>query len=178
MLANKINLVGWAILFFMTMIGVLGVGLLKIDKVEQDVEIQHYKNQTLVEQRKEQKYFGYISFPEYQVRRLIEYGNPNTIVEKYNIGIFGTVPSSLKEENIILVGHNRPNQFAVVPKLKIGDIVIVYYEKEEYYYQVWKRKIIDADDLSFLKNLDKKMLILVTCLEDASKRVVVFCKLQ
>lgn len=177
-MANKIDLLGWAVLFLTLIIGVLGYGIIRNDKMAQYQEIQNYNRQIVIEPVKEQKYFGYITFPKYQVSRLIEYGNPNNIIEKYNIGIFGTIPESLNTENIILVGHNRPNQFAVVPKLKMGEVVTITHKNKEYQYRVFHRQVISSNDVSFLKKIHSKTLILITCLDDASKRIVIFCKLQ
>lgn len=172
------NLFGWTLLFLFSIASILGYGVLKNDKIKQEQEIQYYESKIDMVEDKEQKYFGYIQFPKYQVSRLIEYGNPNTIIEKYNIGIFGTIPEFLDTENMILVGHNRPNQFAVVPKLKNDDIVTVVHGKQEYQYRVFQRQVIASHDVSFLKKFLTKTLILVTCLDDSSKRIVIFCKLQ
>lgn len=175
---NRINLCGWTILFLMAISGIGGYGVLKNDCKLQRESIKNYEMISLEEQKQDNHYYGYISFPHYQVSRFIEYGNPNIVIERYNIGIFGMIPEQLETESLILVGHNRSNQFAVVQKLKIGDEVFIYKEKKQYYYQVTGYEIISSADVSFLKEITDKTLILITCLDDASKRIVVFCKLQ
>lgn len=177
-MANKINLFGWMIVFLFSITGIFGYGIIKNDKLAQQEKIKHYEREVISNEKTNETYFGYIHFPKHQVNRLIEYGNPSEIVDKYNIGIFGPVPTSLKNENLILVGHNRPNQFSVVLKLKAGDMVMIVHEKQKYQYQVMERKVIDSDDLNFLKSLNTRTLVLITCLDDASKRIVIFCKLQ
>lgn len=168
---------GWSIIF-LTGLGIISFyGMARIDRVRQQAQIEAYVNQGPESQEKS-PYFGYIRFPQYQVERLIRYGDPNQVVDASYIGIFGSVPKDLQVESLLLVGHSRTNLFSVLHHLQLRNEVELYHQATLYHYEVVKRKIIRADDSSFLKEITDPMLVLITCLNDNQKRLILFCKLN
>lgn len=168
---------GWSI-FFLTGLGIIGFyGMTRIDRVKQHQQITIYEKQDLETQEKS-PYFGYIRFPQYKVERLIRYGNPSQVVDASAIGIFGSVPEDLHVESLLLVGHSRMNLFSVLHRLQLTNEVQLYRQATHYYYEVVKRKVILADDSSFLQEITDPMLVLITCLDDNQKRLILFCKLK
>lgn len=168
-MSKGISFLGWTFLFLFCICFSAVYHYQKIDAKIQIRKIQEY------EQKKEkiESYFGYIYFPKTGQKRLIKYGNPEKIVKEFYIGIFGTLPENYPKDSLILVGHNRYMQFSSLEKIQLQDQVVIKKKKQAYFYQVNKIIIIDVNDLSFLTKMKENQLVLITCLEDSSKRLVV-----
>ncbi len=89
-----------------------------------------------------------------------------------------------KGGNMVISGHRfkylPPNNttFYLFDKLKIGDEILVIWQKKEYYYKIKKIKIVDKYDQSILKPTVDTTLTLFTChpLYSQDKRLVVIAK--
>lgn len=165
------SFLGWTFLFLTFISFITIYQYQKIDDKIQKVKILEYEQ----EKEKEKVYFGLIFFPTTGQQRLIKYGNPERIVKKFYIGIFGTLPTNYPQDSLILVGHNRYMQFSSLEKLKIQDEVVIKRRNYHYFYHVKKIITTSVTDLSFLTRIKENQLILITCLDDSSKRLVVFC---
>ena len=53
--------------------------------------------------------------------------------------------------------------FYLFHKLVVGDIVLVIWQQEDYYYRIKQIKIVDDNDFSILKPTDQPTLTLFTC---------------
>lgn len=167
----------WFLLFQLILISSCLYAMIKIDREQQEKEIEIYKKDIYVKKEESTPFFGYISIPSYGMNRLIKYGNPEIVVKQTYIGIFGTVPENYPKDSLILVGHSRENQFAVLHKSKIGTEVSIARGNYQYIYKIENKKMIDASDLSFLEQIKEQQLILITCFDEADKRLVVTCNL-
>jgi len=168
---KMINTLGWGFLFSLILCFSTIYQFQKIDAKIQKIQIQKYEEESL----EVEIYFGYISFPKTGEQRLIKYGNADKIVNEFYIGIFGTIPEKYPQDSLILVGHNRYMQFSSLENLKTQDQVIITRKNQHYFYKVNEKIIQKATDLTFLKFIKKKQLILITCLEDSNQRLIVFC---
>lgn len=168
------SFLGWIGIFGITLSLQISYGILKIDNFkEKELIIKYEKSPEMYETQ----YFGYIIFPYSQVERLIMYGDAKEVVKKQRIGIFGEIPENFPDDYLILVGHSRKNQFSILHQLKISDKVKIKRGNREYTYKVEKKEVINASDLSFIKNIKNKMLVLITCMEDNNKRLVIYCQI-
>lgn len=78
-----------------------------------------------------------------------------------------------QEGNTFIFSHSSENFyqalhynsiFYLLPKLEIGDKIILYYEDQPYEYTVTSKQIVSPDDTAFLENDTKvKTLTLMTC---------------
>lgn len=165
---------GWMILFLMTFSFLLGYGVLKMDQKKEQILMMEYEEEP---EQYRNEYFGYLSFPNYHQYLFIMYGSPEQAVSQFKIGIFGEHPKNVPCDPFILVGHSRKNQFEILHKLKIGDTVELVKEKNQYQYHVIGKEVIEESNLSFMKKLRNHMLILITCMNDNEKRLVVYCQI-
>lgn len=93
--------------------------------------------------------------------------------ENYGLdrGVWRLPKSSTPEEqgNMIITGHRfkylPPSNltFYLFHKLEKGDIASVIWEGKIYYYRIKEIKIVNADDVSILKQSDKPILTMYTC---------------
>lgn len=163
---------GWICAITMIFSVLIWYGVLKIDKQQEQELILNYEKHP---ENYQEKFFGYIEFPKYRESRMIEYGNPNQVVESTHIGILGEAPAQISSGTLILVGHSRRNQFAILHQLQKGDDIVVIHDKTHYHYQVKQLEVIDENNLSFLNQLQENKLILITCMDDNEKRLIVVC---
>lgn len=71
--------------------------------------------------------------------------------------------------NIGLAAHNRGykvNYFKDVKDLKIGDKIIYKYKTGKKEYEIYSASIISDEDWSYLRNTDKNVITLITCVEN------------
>lgn len=165
---------GWMTLFLMVFSLLLGYGFLKIDQKKEQILMMEYEEEP---EQYRTEYFGYLSFPNYQQYRFIMYGSPEQAVKQFKIGIFGEEPKNVPSDPLILVGHSRKNQFEILHKLKIGDVVELTKEKNRYQYHVVRKEVIEESDITFMKKVHNHMLVLITCMNDNEKRLVVYCQI-
>lgn len=92
-----------------------------------------------------------------------------------------------QDKTIYLFAHSTDSVFNIqkynavfflLNKLEKGDQIIVFFMDKKYLYEVEEKKIIAADDTSFLTPKDEEKLILQTCYPPGTsfERLLVFAK--
>ena len=93
-----------------------------------------------------------------------------------------------EQGNAFLTGHSSNvfwqqseynTVFALLPKIKVGDQILITYHQTQYVYTVTEMKEVSPKDVSVLKQGDDKQLTLVTCtpVGTALRRLVVTAEL-
>lgn len=121
------------------------------------------------------KYLGYIYFPEYEVRRLIVNGTSSSILDQGYVGLFSTsIALDDLVGNVILAGHSIAQVFECLHTISIGsEIVIGTRQKREIYVVENQWEVLDHDFSYFEKINDGKFLTLITCMNNYNKRLIV-----
>ncbi len=74
--------------------------------------------------------------------------------------------------NIFLYGHSQipgadmsgyKGVFNLLPNIAIGEIVSIFYQGNEYRYQVKESKVIEKNQIEYLGHTEKETLTLMTC---------------
>ncbi len=90
-------------------------------------------------------------------------------------------PDPGEDGNLIITGHDFLNgaHFGKLDKVKKGDQVVVYDEEgKEFSYTVYDSVVIKPDEVTALEEYEgDSALTLMTCTENANKRLLVKCKL-
>ena len=125
-------------------------------------------------------YLGYIELSNYGIKRLITTGTDTSILDK---GLVGTlsVSAGIDDEvgNLIIAGHSVSNTFQKLHYIKIGETIKIVSHKSTYIYEVKEKHTINDDDMSFFGKVeDKKILTLITCKNNGSKRLIVVAELR
>lgn len=73
-----------------------------------------------------------------------------------------------KGGNTVLTGHRfqylaGPRTLYLLDQMKVGDIVIVYWQGKEYDYSIKERRIVNPDAVEILNNTDTPRLTIFTC---------------
>lgn len=87
--------------------------------------------------------------------------------------------------NTIITGHRfkylPPSNltFYLFHELEIGDIVLIIWQGQEYYYKIKQIKIVEATDFSILAQTEEPMITLFTCdpIYSQKNRLVVIAEL-
>lgn len=85
--------------------------------------------------------------------------------------------------NTVIVGHrwsyNNDGTFYHLDKLEVGDKFSVYWNKQEYVYEVFETKVVPPTEVSIEGTSEESVLTLYTCtpLWTATNRLVVISKL-
>lgn len=118
---------------------------------------------------------GALSVPEVDLQLPILYGVSNT-----NLAIgAGTLKKDMKigEGNYALAGHNMNNNktlFSPLTKAKKGMLMYTTNYKRVYTYKITKIFVIQPTQVDVIEDKpDKRLLTLVTCNYDGSKRMIV-----
>ena len=107
----------------------------------------------------------YIEIPSINLSAPIAEGTDNNTLNT-KVGHF--VDSAIESGNIGLAGHNRGyeyNFFQDLKKLKKEDQIIYTHESFKKIYIVDKIEIIENSDWSYLKESEKNIITLITCIE-------------
>lgn len=108
----------------------------------------------------------YIEIPSINLSAPIAEGTDNNTLNT-KVGHF--VDSAIESGNIGLAGHNRGyeyNFFQDLKKLKKEDQIIYTHESFKKIYIVDKIEIIENSDWSYLKESEKNIITLITCIEN------------
>lgn len=126
--------------------------------------------------------FATLTIPSINVEAPLYHGDSLDILKK---GV-GHYPGSYfpgEGASVILAAHNSKEHFMYLPKLKVGDEIIVDTIYGTFTYKVYKNKIIkDTDTESLPVQTDKEILMMYTCYPVATvghkdKRFVVYAEL-
>lgn len=124
-----------------------------------------------------------IVIPEIGIHGLIYEGKG---AETMNLGIWHRPQSSHpgKGSNTVLVAHrylytSGPDTFYHLPKISKGSPIVVFWDKQEYRYEVLDTQVVDANQVEIEKQTEENILTLYTCtpLWTSEKRFVVRAKL-
>lgn len=118
---------------------------------------------------------GLIKIPVINLNYPILEGTDSKVLKKA-VGHFEV--SSLPGEagNMTLIGHNKfilAEPFKNLDKLSAGDLITITTTEKDYNYQVIKSYTVDPYNTSVVKQSDETKLTLITCTDDAEKRLVV-----
>jgi sortase A len=87
-----------------------------------------------------------------------------------------------QSDNTVIIGHrffgNNISTFYNLDKLKIGDIIAVYWEGNENLYEVAESKVVDPSAVEIEESTTEKQLTLYTCTPvwTAKNRLVIIAK--
>lgn len=99
------------------------------------------------------------------------------IEEALSRGVYHYAASSKPGQpgNVVIAGHRNRRQFALLPYLRLGDDISVYWEGSEHCYRVTRVYRVAAVESEILASGDEEMLTLYTCTPRfvGDKRVVV-----
>ena len=124
-----------------------------------------------------------VIIPEIGIHGLIYEGKG---AETMNLGIWHRPQSSHpgKGSNTVLVAHrylytSGPDTFYHLPKISKGSPIVVFWDKQEYRYEVVETQVVDANQVEIEKQTEENILTLYTCtpLWTSEKRFVVRAKL-
>ena len=160
-----------------------------IDEIFEDIDVstpeveQEENNYTEESIQKEfvltNNYLGYIEFSNGN-KRLITTGTDKRTLDKGLVGTI-TTSSNLDDEfgNIMLAGHNTYNVFRTLHYLSIGDQIKIVSHQNTYNFYVIEKHTINDDDFSYFKQVkDRKILTLITCMNNGKQRLVVIAELR
>ena len=109
--------------------------------------------------------------------------NPNNYLNnvKYNIEILDNTEIPFMSGNIYLAAHagnSNRSYFRNIPKLNINDDVIIYYDNHIYNYKVIdKYEILKTGKAVIKTNSESKLLVLVSCIHNTNKQIIIICEL-
>ena len=142
---------------------------------EYEPQVENHIQTILLDLKEEQREFiGYLEFPRFNIRRLIQLGTDDKTLET-SIGqlING---ANLDDEfgNLIFAGHNRAEQFAFVFNLNLGDEIILNSKINSYKYVVTEIYIVPKYKTDILKNIISDNIIrLITCTNNNQDRLII-----
>lgn len=118
---------------------------------------------------------GLIEIPAINLKYPILEGIEDTIL-KQAVGHFPSSALPGEGNNTTLIGHNNfilAEPFKKLSLISEGDSINIITKDTTYKYQVVKYYIVDAYNTDIVKPSEEEKLTLVTCTDDASKRLVV-----
>ncbi len=104
----------------------------------------------------------------------MESGENKQILEdiKYGVGHYPNTAMPGQVGNVFMTGHSsyywwsggEYNQiFALLDKLKAGDLVYIYYDGGKYIYRVKESFVVNPSQVNVLENTNEPILTLMTC---------------
>lgn len=116
-------------------------------------------------------YIGYIEIDHLNIKREIVLGINDENLKNYVC--LNENAKSLNEDNLILAGHSIKNIFYNLHYIKLNDEIIITTFNFIYHYIVTSIDIVDYRNVAILDNSN---LILITCMNDNTKRLIVKAK--
>ena len=124
---------------------------------------------------------GRIIIPKIDVDEYVVEGTDTESLRK-GPGHYPDTPLPGGPGTVAIAGHRTTYgaPFRNLDKLKHGDMIVVDMPDHRYVYRVEQTKIVDDQDLSVLKPVGYKRLLLSAChpLYSAAKRIIVFARLD
>ncbi len=123
-----------------------------------------------------------IEIPAINITAPVYHGDTLDII-KYGVGHFSGSYFPGEGSSIILAAHNSRQHFMYIPKLVVGDTIIIKANYGTFTYKVTGNKIIKDNDMASLPIYrDKEVLMLYTCwpvntIGFKNKRYVVYAEL-
>ncbi|GEM_PF-3811606 len=113
---------------------------------------------------------GYLKIPSIALYQVLEKGGVAQLLSESKVA-YWNVPDS---KNIHFVGHRIPAVFASLEKLEKGDIVELYWNGVYGRYRVSDFQVVNETEFPSFPSVGN--LVLITCMEDDSKRLIVLCE--
>lgn len=118
---------------------------------------------------------GIIEIPSINLQYPIMEGTDKNVLNKA-VGHFKVSALPGEGSNMTLIGHNNfilAEPFKKLDKVKKGELVKIITTTDVYNYEVTKIYTTDAYDKDVVKKSEDTKVTLITCTNDASKRLVV-----
>lgn len=118
---------------------------------------------------------GLIKIPVINLKYPILEGTDSKVLKKA-VGHFEVSALPGETGNMTLIGHNNfvlAEPFKNLDKLSSGDLITITTTERDYNYQVIKSYTVDPYNTNVVKQSDETKLTLITCTDDAEKRLVV-----
>lgn len=123
-----------------------------------------------IENSSKEKKNGYLKIPSIALYQVLEKGEVTKLLSESKVA-YWKVPDS---KNIHLVGHRIPTVFASLEKLQKGDIVELYWNRVYGRYRVKDFQVVNETEFPTFPSVGN--LVLITCMEDDEKRLIVLCE--
>lgn len=117
------------------------------------------------------EYVGYIEINNLNIKREIVIGFNDENLK--NHVVLKEDCLNLESDNIVLAGHSIPSIFGNLHYIKINDLITIHTFNGVYYYKVEEIEIVYKTNVEIL---DDNNLILITCMDDNNKRLIVKAK--
>lgn len=146
-----------------------------------DVEIENIVQETR-KTHKEEIRENFLLIPKIRVASIINEGDSYLALDQ---GAWRRPLASNPKEggNTVIVAHRFLNgmqerSFYHLPKLVVGDEIYIYWDNEEYVYEVFETRTVEPYDKEIEDNSDEPILTLYTCtpIWTSDKRFVVLAK--
>jgi sortase A len=117
--------------------------------------------------------------PSISLNEVLYEGNSINVINNGGTWHRPTTPNPIEGGNMVVVGHRYfrsvASTFYHLDKIRSGDVMAVYWEGQEFVYQVTLTKIVEANELEIEGPTEQPQLTLYTChpLWTAAKRLVV-----
>ena len=158
----------------------IGVGIYTALFFREETEKQEIKEKEiqLYEKKKieDTDVLGMIEIVKTNKKSLIKKGNVNTIIAQNQVASM-TQNLDIKQ-TIFLAGHSIPSVFGDLHQSQIGDRIILLIQEKVYHYTIESIRTVRTDDFTPLEAEYKyPQLVLITCTNRSSIRLLVFAKL-
>jgi LPXTG-site transpeptidase (sortase) family protein len=118
-----------------------------------------------------QDYIGYIEIPDLNIKREIVLG-----INEKNLLSHITLDDSintLESNHIILAGHSVENLFGNLHKAKLNQTIYIHTNNKTISYFINEIFIVNKNEIDVLESGD---LVLITCMNDNNKRLIIKAK--
>ena len=123
-----------------------------------------------IETSSNKKKEGYLKIPSIALYQVLEKGDVTQLLSESKVA-YWNVPDS---KNIHFVGHRIPAVFASLERLEKGEIVELYWNGVYGRYRVSDFQVVNETEFPSFPSVGN--LVLITCMEDDSKRLIVLCE--
>lgn len=165
---NNSKFIGLIILEVIIILLLLGYGYMMVKRPDL---LKHFSFINPVENVKDLKSVYTLEIEKINVKTGVRKNEGNNI-EKHPV----ILNSGEVEDNIIIAAHNKEGLFKDISKLKNGDKIKLKKDNVENTYSVIKQKTAKPTEIEELKKLKKDQLILITCTDDDSERLIVIAE--
>lgn len=193
--ANLINIIGFLLLFLGVGISVYIISINYFNAKFEEEHIESYLNQydndgnfvlhkqsSVVNNQSKYDYVAILEIPKINLKKGLVMSTNDFKSINYAISIDQNSNMPNEEGNLILYAHagnNRTSYFKNLNKLIVDDNVNVYYLGKNYSYRVNKKYEIEKTGFFALnENYSKYNLILITCVHNTNKQLVIICTLN
>lgn len=108
--------------------------------------------------------------------------NKNNPLNNIDNGLEVLTPSIMPDKGNYIIfiashsGNSKISYFKNLDKLDLNDDIILSYQDKDYHYKVIEKEIVDKTGLLNIKSFPLNSLVLITCVKDSNKQLIVICK--